>query len=202
MQQDYSNPSFFSETADMDFFPISWQELAKTVHNDNVDRGFWPADVMDRNVGEALCLIHSEVTEIFEASLSPEIFDDKVTDYPAFWVEVADAVIRVLDLGYAHGTEFDAAFIDSTAAGFAYDSQCSSMNDDLMEIHAAVDAVLELHRKRTTSAENGSLLYKSELAVVLGKLVGLMSKYSIPFEVIDAKLAYNRTRPYKHGKKY
>ncbi len=199
MLAEHENAPFFPGD---EVLPVSWQTLAKTVHQDNVDRGFWPADVMDRNVGEALCLIHSEVTEAFEASLYPEIMDDKVPDYPAFWVEVADAVIRVLDLGAAHGTVFNDEYVDALANDFSYSCQYSSINDDLMEIHAAIDNVLELHRKRATSAEDGSLMYTSELNVVLGKLVGLMIKFNIPHAVIEAKLAYNRTRPYKHGKKY
>lgn len=200
MNTDFSvySPSFASEEPE----EINWQALSKTIHRDNVDKGFWPDDVMDRNVGEALCLIHSELTEAYEASLYPDLMDDKLTDYTALQVEIADAIIRVLDLGAAHGVNFDQDRVDVLAQGFAFGNPFTSMIEDLVELHGFVDAVLEDHRKRSTSAEDGSLLYKNSLVVLLGNLIGVCYKYNIPFEAINAKLAYNRSRPYKHGKKY
>lgn len=205
MKQDYNSaPLYEAEfTPQGDgVYEIEWDVLAKQVHNDNVDKGFWPADIMDRNVGEALALVHSEITEAYEASLEPSSMDDKLTDYPAVWVEIADAIIRVLDLGYAHGAVFSNDYTNVVAHQFAYDNQFGSVNDDFMELHSAVSIALESHRKRSKSAENGSLLYKADLSTLLGKLIGFTIKYNIPLEVIDAKLSYNRSRPYMHGKKY
>lgn len=173
----------------------SWNDLAAYIHQINVSKGFWPSDVSSRNVGEALCLIHSELTEAYDASFLDEM-DDKLVEWPAVWVEIADAVIRVLDLGGAHGVDFDTRPI-SVLPGVAY----SSLKDDLCALHANVDYVLEAHRKLTTD-EDGALLYKSFIGALLDALLVFMDKYAIPLEVIDAKVAFNTTRPYMHGKKY
>lgn len=194
------NTNFPIEALDTEEYPRlpTWTEYAETIHNDNVAKGFWPDNVMDRNVGEALCLIHSEITEAYEGVLDPSMMDDKLTDYPAVWVEIADAIIRVLDLGGAHGVDFDSPIVDVAELETPYGSGV----DDLMDLHAAVDRVLEDHRKGLKSGEDGTPMYKLSLAHLFGKLLAFMEKYGIPTSVIDAKLDYNRSRPYKHGKKY
>lgn len=181
---------------------FSYNRLAAEIHSDNVAKGFWPDKIMDRNVGEALCLIHSEITEAAEAALAPGSMDDKLTDWPAFWIELADATIRVLDLGAAHGVNFDEDYVDELMWTAYDDDPYGSVNDDLLYLHTLTDRVLESHRKLSASAENGELLYKRDLATLLGWLLATMHKYNVPFECVYAKLDYNRSRPYKHGKKY
>lgn len=173
----------------------NWNQLAAYIHQINVSKGFWPDGIASRNVGEALCLIHSELTEAYEASFTDDM-DDKLVEWPAVWVEIADAIIRVLDLGGAHGVDFDTRPM-AMIPGVAY----SSIKDDICALHANVDYVLEAHRKLTKD-EDGELLYKQFLAALLDALLLFMDKYEIPLEVIDAKVAFNTTRPYMHGKKY
>lgn len=50
-----------------------------------------------KNVGELLCLIHSEISEAMEAHRK-SLMDDKITDMSGFEVELADALIRIFDL--------------------------------------------------------------------------------------------------------
>ena len=62
----------------------------------------WWSDIntgkkIDRNVGELLCLIHSEISEAMEAHRKG-LKDDKLTHRPGIEVELADAVIRIADL--------------------------------------------------------------------------------------------------------
>jgi|TARA_R110000868_G_scaffold279694_2_gene539766 NTP pyrophosphatase (non-canonical NTP hydrolase) len=122
------------------------KEIQKEIHKVNVKKGFWVGG--DRNVGEMLMLVVSELGEAIEAHRSGrkalvELFNVKEidrtepSDYQndfeqcikdTFEDEVADAVIRIMDM-------------------------CEGLGIDL-----------ERH--------------------------------------IDLKLEYNRTRPYKHGKKY
>lgn len=74
-------------------------ELAKRVHIANEQ---WWTDIrtgerLNRNMGEMLCLIHSEISEALEGHRK-NLKDDKLPEYDMFDVELADAIIRILDL--------------------------------------------------------------------------------------------------------
>lgn len=59
-----------------------------------------------RNVGEMLCLVHSEISEAMEGHRK-NLMDDKLPHRPMIEVELADAMIRILDL--AGGLDLDLA---------------------------------------------------------------------------------------------
>jgi NTP pyrophosphatase (non-canonical NTP hydrolase) len=93
----------------------SINELAKEIHQNAIDKGFFEKE---RNIGEMLCLIHSEVSEALEAdrkgeyyapetavNLLVEVDDDAFFNMEykhmikgTFEEEMADIVIRVMDL--------------------------------------------------------------------------------------------------------
>lgn len=52
----------------------------------------------DRNVGEMLCLVHSEISEAMEGDRKNKP-DDHLPHRPSIEVELADAIIRILDIG-------------------------------------------------------------------------------------------------------
>ena len=51
----------------------------------------------DRNVGELLCLIHSEISEAMEGARK-DLMDTHLTHRSMMEVELADAIIRILRL--------------------------------------------------------------------------------------------------------
>ena len=57
-----------------------------------------------RNIGELLCLVHSEVSEAMEGARK-SLMDDKLPHRPMLEVELADAVIRIFDM--AGGLDLD-----------------------------------------------------------------------------------------------
>lgn len=94
---------------------MSITNLQKEIHDSNAVAGWWTDLTSGTNlveearngtrlgkaiVAEKLCLIHSEVSEAMEASRK-NLMDDKLTHRKGVEVELADAVIRILDLAGA-----------------------------------------------------------------------------------------------------
>lgn len=76
---------------------LTLDKLASLVYNDNRNRGFWPVDPADRNFGEAISLMHSELSEALEAHRKKKGENDDKIPYDALTVELADCMIRILD---------------------------------------------------------------------------------------------------------
>jgi NTP pyrophosphatase (non-canonical NTP hydrolase) len=97
-------------------------ELSKEIFENNKAKGFYDSE---KNIGEMLCLIHSEVSEALECdrkdrectSRMSEIngivedeafktsFEEKVKD--TFEDELADIMIRVMDLAAFRGVDLE-----------------------------------------------------------------------------------------------
>lgn len=89
-------------------FKESWDNLAKDVHSNAVNKGFWESEI---NVGEKLCLIHEEISEALSAIRSGNPQDEKVPSFKNFEVELADAIIRIMDLAQGLGLDVGGAVI-------------------------------------------------------------------------------------------
>ena len=80
------------------------QQLQDACHGVALNAGWWTdlhsgEDLRGkRNVGELLCLIHSEISEAMEGHRK-RLADDKLPWRPMLEVELADAVIRIFDMG-------------------------------------------------------------------------------------------------------
>lgn len=82
---------------------------------------------IERNKGELLALIHSEISEVLEAVRQPGMMDKHLPHRSAEAVKLADAIIRILD--YAEGNELNVigAMIEKleynkTFAGHTYEA--------------------------------------------------------------------------------
>ena len=88
----------------MTHFEGWFNDMQEKVHRNAIAKGFWDDPV---NVGEKLALIHSEISEALEAYRRGNPPDDKLPQYGSATVELADAVIRIMDL--AGGMEINLA---------------------------------------------------------------------------------------------
>lgn len=91
-------------------------DLCDAVHAQNQK---WWVDLhtgerLNRNVGEMLCLVHSEISEALEGHRK-NLMDDKLPHRPMIEVELADAVIRIFDIAAGLGLDLGGAYEEKMA---------------------------------------------------------------------------------------
>lgn len=64
-----------------------------------------------RNVGEMLCLVHSEISEAMEGHRKG-LMDTHLPHRPMFEVELADALIRIFDIAGAMNLDLSGALVE------------------------------------------------------------------------------------------
>lgn len=93
----------------------SINELVKICYDASFKAG-WHTDIntgelKERNKGEMLCLIHSEISEAMEGERK-KLMDDHLRHRPMAEVELADAVIRICDYAGRWGYDLGGAIME------------------------------------------------------------------------------------------
>lgn len=92
---------------------MNLNEYAAEVHKANKK---WWVDIetgerLNRNKGELLCLIHSEISECLEG-VRKELADDHLPHRSMEEVELVDALIRIFDYAGGYGLDLQGAYLD------------------------------------------------------------------------------------------
>lgn len=95
---------------------MNLNDFAKECHaaNEKWWRNIQTGEPINRNKGELLCLIHSEISEAMEGERK-DLMDDKLPHRRMAEVELADALIRIFDYAGAFGYDLDGAYREKMA---------------------------------------------------------------------------------------
>jgi NTP pyrophosphatase (non-canonical NTP hydrolase) len=84
-----------------------------TCHGLAVDAGWWDGVNVNNPlfIPAKLCLVHSELTEAMEGARK-DLMDDHLPNRPMLEVELADAIIRIMDLAGGLGLDLGGAMVE------------------------------------------------------------------------------------------
>lgn len=88
---------------------MNLNELAEKIHQ--LNHKWWhdrDGNPVERNKGELICLMHSELSEAMEGERK-DLMDDHLPDRKMAEVEMADTIIRILDYCGAYGYDIQGA---------------------------------------------------------------------------------------------
>lgn len=174
-------------------------ELSKTIRFDNASKGFDPTE---GGVEKYLLLAISEICEAQEELRDSrgvnEIYYQKdITNLDSkpkpcgFPVEIADAIIRLLDIC----GKFDISVEIPDFTSYRFDEPIDSY------LVGVCGMIAECKYGTFAGLQTYKFIHNIQSSITLLVHLAFFNKINIT-EVIDEKLAYNRTRPHKHGRKF
>ena len=162
-----------------------WQSLVRVAHGMAVEKGWWDDGIASRPLEEIVNNFHAEVSEAWEEYRAgrmatwyadPQaVLAGKLPKPEGFFVEIADLLIRIADAAGAH--RIDVGEVHFTGPGFSMATNKTISRLHYLIVKCYFQEVIDVCL--SFAADNNHDLWAT----------------------IREKLAYNATRPYRHGGK-
>ena len=189
----------FSKQPWMSEFKGIFEEMQKEVHATAKSKGWWDEE---RNDGEAIALMHSEIVEAY---LGKHDADDKIPEFIGYEAELADCIIRIMDMAEARNWPVEKYIINEEVYNDAWyqikypEKPIDPVNLAFNLFHNTLSKALESMRKPIKDE-------KEEVAEHLGNCVQFIFAFCNIYEyrigsALIAKAEMNKGRAYKHGGK-
>ena len=171
--------------------------LQREAHAIAKDHGCWDEE---RTFGDLIALVHSELSEALEAYRESgwpwlrvnEWRCDVHGEPMGVASELADVVIRVADMAEYYGVEFPT---NSENSAVWHIKNTGAFGDWIAECHSSVSEVLATFKRFPANPE----IIDGSLWGLLGHVFSMAAHYGIDLDAaIEAKMEYNKTRPYRH----
>lgn len=186
----------------------SLNQLRNEIHEWAREKGFWQD--YDRLIAleqdgfipfiyaTKLCLIHSEISEAWEAFQSE--------DTGVFKEELADIAIRAFDLAGALNIDIESALFLSNDLTHPYvgdNSHYSETHHNLLQLHKQCSDCLEAWRASPNGVDV-TIHFTIPFIIELTERIFGDLNYSHPnwYQSITAKMDKNHKRPFRHGKAF
>ena len=158
------------------------EEYTKEIHQQNVSVGWW--DNPDECIYQKIQLISTEICEATEGERK-NLMDDHLPTRKMGEVELADALIRTLDLGAKLGCTYTEL---TSKRRSPFIRECNSIGKQHLGLTVAlVDWATSFHLDDEVSNSNYSVLVNGILCCAE------INNYNI-FDAMDEKIIYNKTR--------
>ena len=178
------------------------QALQREAHAIAKDHGWWDEE---RSFGDLIALVHSELSEALEAyrelgttkTAYTVDADGALTKPEGVPYELADVVIRVADMAEHYGVDLASTFEALAAGDSERDMSMRTFGDWIATCHASFSLAFAVWEYGFDGAS-----WQEYLSEGCHGVQRMAAHYGIDLDAaIEAKMAYNRTRPYRHGGK-
>ena len=195
--------------------------LAQQIFEDNQKKGFW---TFDRSNAQLLVLIQSEMFEALEAERKSTYAKERINcqqkigtaEFQQFFKEnikdsledeLADTVIRILDMCGGRKVDLSSIYLIPNLRSWTQENDSLSLMPTekyslaaiVLEFSYLISRLLQ-QTANTTCPEQVLAKGASQLLLFV---LSVAQHYQVRiWEHVELKLAYNRSRAHKHGKKY
>lgn len=167
---------------------INLNELAARIYEQNKAVGWW--DDPNRCLLQTLQLVSTEVAEATEGERK-DLNDDHLPDRKMGEVELADALIRTLDVAGRYNIQYDPMLAGANVDPFCEEDTIGAQH---LGINAAlIDFAREVHLAQTVPTASNVLRPKYQTLVDSIIFVAERNDYDL-FGALEEKLAYNKNR--------